>query len=40
MKGGKMRSFNDLLVKSLYMQAIFLPSAEQDCGQDLQDIVK
>ena len=33
-------SFNDLLVKLSHRVAIFLPSVEQECGKDLQDIVK
>ena len=39
-KGGKMCSFNGLLVKLLYRAAIFLPSVEQERGMDLKDIVK
>lgn len=35
-----MCSFNDLLVKLSHRVAIFLPSVEQECGKDLQDIVK
>lgn len=35
-----MCSFNGLLVKLLYREAIFLPSVEQECGKDLQDIMK
>lgn len=35
-----MCSFNGLLVKLLYREAIFLPSIEQECGKDLQDIVR
>lgn len=35
-----MCSFNGLLVKLLYREAIFLPSVEQECGKDLQDTVR
>lgn len=35
-----MCSFNGLLVKLLYREAIFLPSVEQECGKDLQDVTK
>lgn len=38
--GGKICSFNDLLVKLSHREAIFLPSVEQECGKALQDIVK
>lgn len=35
-----MCSFSDLLQKLLYWAAIFLLSVAQQCGIDLQDIVK
>lgn len=34
-RGGKICSFNDLLVKLSCRVAIFLPSVEQECGKDL-----
>jgi hypothetical protein len=37
-RGGKMCSFSDLLVKLLYRAAILLPSVEQECGINLQEI--